>query len=74
MPRQRKYQIGIIVPVVAACLFYWWNLETVPVSGRKRFNCMSDWVVDRAGKAAFEVLVMMLEEEGTKPLPEWDPR
>ena len=61
-------------PVMAACLFYWINLETVPVSGRRRFNCMNEWVVEKFGDVTFAVLMHELREEGVGFLPDWDPR
>ncbi|KAL5604912.1 uncharacterized protein BROUX77_005098 [Berkeleyomyces rouxiae] len=57
----------------AAVVFYAANTQTVPVSGRRRFNCYGDGggaIVDQQVKRIeYEV-----ESQGGSFLPEWDPR
>ena len=52
-------------------IFYYSNLEIVPVSGRQRFNCYSDASVEAEGLMAYNAILR--EMEG-RILPTWDPR
>ncbi|KKA30958.1 hypothetical protein TD95_001306 [Thielaviopsis punctulata] len=57
----------------AAVVFYAANTQTVPVSGRRRFNCYGDGggaiVEEQVRRIEYEV-----ESQGGSFLPEWDPR
>ncbi|KAK4122447.1 hypothetical protein N657DRAFT_575691 [Parathielavia appendiculata] len=64
----------IAVSASAALIFYFANLETVPVSGRTRFNVYSADSVRRAGEVEYKRLVWDLERNGVRILGEWDPR
>lgn len=55
----------------SAGLFYVSNLEEVPVSGRKRFNCYSDETVEAEGEKMYQ---MIMQENGRSILPDWDSR
>ncbi|KAF8857390.1 hypothetical protein BDZ45DRAFT_560967, partial [Acephala macrosclerotiorum] len=68
--RNRLPIIGVIV-VGGCAIFYFSNLETVPVSGRRRFNCFSEESVAEEGKMMYN---MIMREEGERILPEWDRR
>ncbi|KAJ2905512.1 uncharacterized protein MKZ38_005156 [Zalerion maritima] len=74
LPRRHKSQLRILGPVLAACLFYWYYVEVVPVSGRRRFNCMSDWFVDRFGDVQYQTMMEDLSKQGATFLGERDPR
>lgn len=74
LTQRRGFQLGVAGPVLAACLFYWWNVETVPVSGRRRFNCMHERLVEHFGEMTYRVLMEEFQQEGVKFLPEWDLR
>lgn len=54
-------------------IFYFMNIETVPVSGRRRFNCFSEDSAEEQGKLAYN---QILNEEARKGrvLPRSDPR
>lgn len=54
--------------------FYFANLETVPVSGRRRFNCWSRGWVEWASRWEVERVVKAIEAEGHRFLGELDPR
>lgn len=54
-----------------AIIFYYSNLEKVPVSGRQRFNCYSDRRVE--AEALMDYNALMRQLEGAI-LPAWDPR
>ena len=56
-----------------ATVFYFTHIETVPVSGRKRFNCFSAESAEAQGEMAYRHI---LEQEGRqgKILGEWDSR
>ncbi|KAF2218902.1 peptidase family M48-domain-containing protein [Elsinoe ampelina] len=62
------YQIGFISAGVGG--FYISNLEEVPVSGRRRFNFISDDFVRRTSETAFQ---QTLDEFDEKILPETHP-
>lgn len=51
--------------------FYVSNLETVPVSGRRRFNCYSEERVKEEGKMMYR---MIMQQDKDAILPAWDPR
>ncbi|KAF2498004.1 hypothetical protein BU16DRAFT_559721 [Lophium mytilinum] len=50
--------------------FYVFNLETVPVSGRRRFNCISSEWEKSQGEAGYQ---QILQEYSGRILPEWHP-
>ena len=52
-------------------IFYVSNLETVPVSGRRRFNCYSEESVEAEGQMLYK---MIMQDNRQAILPEWDPR
>jgi hypothetical protein len=52
-------------------VFYLSNLETVPVSGRRRFNCYSDAAVEEEGERLYR---MIMQQNRNSILPEFDPR
>jgi metalloendopeptidase OMA1, mitochondrial len=52
-------------------IFYVSNLETVPVSGRRRFNCYSEASVEEEGKMMYK---MIMHDNRDAILPSWDPR
>lgn len=64
----------VVVAVSGALIFYFSNLETVPVSGRTRFNVYSPESVKKAGEMEHKRLLWELEQKGVRLLPEWDPR
>jgi hypothetical protein len=51
--------------------FYVSHLETVPVSGRRRFNCYSEDRVEEEGKMMYN---MIMQQDRDAILPAWDPR
>lgn len=56
--------------MIGGGVFYVYNLERVPVSGRLRFNCVSEeWVKGGATKLHEEIL----REYGKQILPAWHP-
>jgi Zn-dependent protease with chaperone function len=59
------------ISVGGATVFYFSNLEEVPVSKRKRFNCYSDASVEKEGQRLYQQI--MAENRGSI-LPEWDSR
>ncbi|CZS87922.1 hypothetical protein WAI453_000307 [Rhynchosporium graminicola] len=60
-----------IVAGGSATIFYVANLEEVPVSGRKRFNCYSDATVEEEGRRMYD---MIMQENARSILPDWDRR
>ena len=63
-----------VAAVVGAFVFYFSNLETVPISGRTRFNCYSYDTVRQTGEAQYKQVLYEVERQGGRVLPEWDPR
>lgn len=70
-PRTRTI---ILVSAAAALLFYWYNLEVVPVSGRRRFNCYSEKTVRDLSEMQYQHLLYAMERKGGRFLPSWDAR
>lgn len=58
---------------IAAGIFYFSNLESVPVSGRRRFNCYGDGVSTLSNQHVKRV-IYEAEKQGLRILPENDPR
>ena len=69
-PRTRLFLGGC---VLAAVIFYFQNRETVPVSGRKRFNCYGDGVSKLSDQMVKRVMYEA-ERQGHRILPEHDHR
>ncbi|KAI0179117.1 hypothetical protein GGR52DRAFT_570017 [Hypoxylon sp. FL1284] len=63
-----------VLAVLGAVAFYFSNIQTVPVSGRRRFNCFSDESVEAASEAQVKRIVWEVERAGGRFLPGWDPR
>ena len=61
----------IIIAVGSGTAFYFANLETVPVSGRRRFNCYSDASVEAEGARMY---TMIMKENHDSLLPARDSR
>ncbi|KAK3370208.1 peptidase family M48-domain-containing protein [Podospora didyma] len=64
----------VVVAVGGAVTFYFTNLETVPVSGRTRFNVYSPESVRKTSEMQYKMLMYDLERQGARILPDWDPR
>lgn len=64
----------VVASVVAAVTFYLYNSQTVPVTGRRRFNFLSDALVAQAYARAADAIVRQVEEQGGHFLSDWDPR
>lgn len=62
----------IAVSVAAAGVFYYINIQTVPVSGRRRFNCYSEAKVRATGEAQAKRIEWELERAGGRFLDDWD--
>src|SRR6187402_116996 len=56
----------IVVASGSAAIFYISNLEEVPVSGRRRFNCYSDATVEAEGRRMYD---MIMQENHNAILP-----
>jgi Zn-dependent protease with chaperone function len=56
----------------AATVFYFAHLETVPISGRTRFNIFSEESVRKVGEMEYRLLLDELREKGVRVLPPWD--
>ncbi|KAK1253577.1 hypothetical protein MKX07_001654 [Trichoderma sp. CBMAI-0711] len=70
----RNSRAVVIASVVAAVAFYLYNSQTSPVTGRRRFNFLSDALVAQAYSRAAEAIVRQVEEQGGHFLSNWDPR
>ncbi|KAI0885641.1 uncharacterized protein GGS22DRAFT_131801 [Annulohypoxylon maeteangense] len=64
----------IVLSILGAVAFYFSNIQTVPVSGRRRFNCFSDETVEAASEAQVKRLIWEVERSGGRFLGDWDPR
>jgi len=54
--------------------FYLYNSQTVPVTGRRRFNFLSDKLVAKAHERAAEAVIRQVQDQGGHFLSDWDPR
>lgn len=70
----RSSRTLVVATVAAAVAFYMYNSQTVPVTGRRRFNFLSDTLVAQAYARAAEAIVRQVEEQGGHFLSDWDPR
>lgn len=70
----RASRAVVVASVVAAVAFYLYNSQTSPVTGRRRFNFLSDALVAQAYSRAAEAIVRQVEEQGGHFLSNWDPR
>ncbi|KAK4449119.1 peptidase family M48-domain-containing protein [Podospora aff. communis PSN243] len=64
--------VVIGIAVSGAFIFYFSNLETVPVSGRTRFNVYGPDTVREAGEMQYKATMYELEKAGARILPGWD--
>ncbi|KAM0254026.1 hypothetical protein ACHAP5_000012 [Fusarium lateritium] len=70
----RNSRLTVIATVLAAIGFYFYNSQTVPVTGRRRFNFLSDSMVARAHSKAAAQIIEQVRAQGGHFLSEWDPR
>ena len=68
---QPRIVIIVVLCTTGGIIFYVSNLETVPISGRRRFNCFSEEMVAEEGKEAYR---QMLQRYGAAILPDYDKR
>ncbi|KAK7750870.1 metalloendopeptidase [Diatrype stigma] len=62
------------VAAAAAVVFYFANVQTVPVSGRRRFNCFSERFVAAVAEQQVKRIVWEVERQGGRFLGEGDAR
>ena len=65
------FRYGVGAAGTGAVGFVGYNLETVPVSGRKRFNWVTPEYEEQMGMEQYE---QVMREFGSQILPEWHPR
>ncbi|KAJ9156591.1 Peptidase family M48 [Pleurostoma richardsiae] len=64
----------IALSFLGAVAFYFANVEVVPVSGRRRFNCFSEESIEEVSEMQYKRVLYDLERQGGRLLPDWDPR
>jgi hypothetical protein len=64
-------KILVVVTLGSVTIFYFTHLEEVPESGRKRFMCYSEEMVEQQGELLYREI---MQNEGRAILPEWDSR
>lgn len=64
----------VAIAVAAALIFYFSNIQTVPVSGRRRFNCYSEKTVEQYADQQVKHILYEVERQGGTFLSERDPR
>ncbi|KAI5926997.1 peptidase family M48-domain-containing protein [Camillea tinctor] len=72
--RSPSLHTTIVLAVLGAVAFYFSNIQTVPVSGRRRFNCFSQESVEAASAAQVRRIEFEVEHSGRHFLSDWDPR
>lgn len=70
----RNSRLFVVATVLAALGFYLYNSQTVPVTGRRRFNFLSDSMVARAHSKAAGQIIEQVKAQGGHFLGDWDPR
>ncbi|KYK60317.1 hypothetical protein DCS_01454 [Drechmeria coniospora] len=70
----RASQAFVVGCVVAAVTFYLYNSQTVPITGRRRFNFLSDAFVAQTNRGAAEAVIQQVHQQGGHFLSDWDPR
>lgn len=72
--RSPRTHTVVVVSIALAVGFYFYNLEVVPVSGRRRFNCYSENTVLKMSDMQYRGLMYDMERSGARFLGDWDPR
>lgn len=72
--RVRNPRAFIAAVTVAAIAFYLYNSQTVPVTGRRRFNFLSDRFVAWAHSGAAKQIIAQVEAQGGRLLSDRDLR
>ncbi|CAI6100198.1 unnamed protein product [Clonostachys chloroleuca] len=72
--RSRNSKLFVVGCVGAAVAFYLANSQTVPVTGRRRFNFLGEGFLDILGSANADAIAKEIEEEGGRFLPPRDRR
>lgn len=67
-------RIIAVLAFASAVVFYYSNLQTVPVSGRRRFNCYSEGAVEAVSEQQVKRIIYDVENQGGRFLSAWDPR
>jgi metalloendopeptidase OMA1, mitochondrial len=62
----------VVLSVAGAVAFYLANIETVPVSGRRRFNCFSEAQAEAASEAQVKRIEWEVERHGGRFLDDHD--
>ena len=61
-----NFRYGVGALGAGGGIFYYTNLERVPVSGRLRFNCVPEFFLEKRGQDGFQ---MIMQEFGSRVLP-----
>ncbi|GKT45136.1 mitochondrial metalloendopeptidase OMA1 [Colletotrichum spaethianum] len=67
------HALGVFL-VLSAVGFYFYHIQTVPVSGRRRFNCYSENSVNTVANEQVKRVIYEIKSQGGRFLPSWDPR
>lgn len=70
----RNSRAFVLATMLAAIGFYLVNSQTVPVTGRRRFNFLSDDLVARAHGGMAKDMIRQVQAQGGHFLSDWDPR
>lgn len=73
LTRSTRFRTIIVLLGSSMFVFYITHLETVPVSGRTRFNCYSEEAAEEQGVMAYQQIVAQAAQAGAL-VPSWDPR
>ncbi|EGX93631.1 mitochondrial metalloendopeptidase OMA1 [Cordyceps militaris CM01] len=67
-------KVAVAAVMLAAVVFYVWNSQTIPLTGRSRFNFLSDEIAERMHPRAVQSILKQVYEAGGYILPENDTR
>ncbi|KAK1593302.1 peptidase family M48 [Colletotrichum navitas] len=74
LARSRSTYVAVAVLCLWCAGYVYYNFQTVPVSGRRRFNCYSEASINRLSDQQFRRVLYEIESQGGRFLPSWDPR
>lgn len=74
MGSDRKFKVSAVAVALLAVAFYFYNSKTVPITGRRQFNYLSDEMVARVHRRDAEMVIREVQRQGGHFLSEWDPR
>ncbi|EFQ29076.1 peptidase family M48 [Colletotrichum graminicola] len=74
LAKSRLTHVAVAVLCLWCAGYVYYNIQTVPVSGRRRFNCYSEASINKLSEQQVRHVIYEIESQGGRFLPSWDPR